>query len=76
MNCGLCKLPIRGNEQFVTDHYKCSAELTQSLIAERDAAVSALKVLTGMYGPSTDYDHKAREAWALAEAAIAKVEAG
>jgi hypothetical protein len=34
MNCGLCKKPIRGDESYVTDHYKCSADFHQELLAD------------------------------------------
>jgi len=34
VNCGLCKLPIRGDERYTTDHYKCGAELAQSFREE------------------------------------------
>lgn len=35
---------------------------------------AALKALVEMYGPSSDYGHEARMAWAAGEAAIAKAE--
>lgn len=46
MTCGLCKQPIRGDEHYVTDHYKCSAEVAQSLrsdAAKVDAETKALR---------------------------------
>jgi hypothetical protein len=43
MTCGLCKRPIRGDEDYIIDHYKCSADLTQSLIAERDALLTEFR---------------------------------
>jgi hypothetical protein len=30
MKCGLCKGDIHGNEEYVVDHYKCSADLSTS----------------------------------------------
>ncbi len=57
MKCGLCKQPIRGDENYVTDHYKCSADLAQSfradiakVEAERDRLRAALATLIGVDG--------------------------
>jgi hypothetical protein len=57
MYCGMCKRPIRGNEQYVTDHYKCSAELTASfqddivrIESQRDMVRAALARLVGADG--------------------------
>lgn len=41
---------------------------------QRDELLVALKAIVAMYGPSTAYDFKAREAWAACERAIAKAE--
>lgn len=57
MNCGLCKRPILGNEHYTTDHYKCSADLSQSfrddiakVEAQRDRLRAALAKLIGVDG--------------------------
>ena len=57
MDCGLCKLPIRGDEQYTTDHYQCGAELSQAfrddiakLETERDRLRAALVALVGVDG--------------------------
>ena len=76
MNCGLCKRPILGNEQYVTDHYKCSAELTQSLIAERDEAVRELKSLRALIRDLgvQDADDSWNDAVDRADAVLVKAE--
>jgi len=43
MNCGLCKKPIRGDEHYVTDHYKCSDDLAQLFHGDIDELLTALK---------------------------------
>lgn len=57
MNCGLCKQPIRGDEKYTTDHYKCGADLTASwqkdlaaVEAQRDRLRAALVKLVGVDG--------------------------
>ena len=57
MNCGRCKQPIRGDERYVTDHYRCAAEMDQSfladiekLTAQRDKLRAALVGLVGVDG--------------------------
>jgi hypothetical protein len=57
MTCGLCKQAIRGDERYVTDHYKCGAGLAQSFRADyakvesqRDRLRSALVQLIGVDG--------------------------
>lgn len=54
MTCGLCKQPIRGDERYTTDHYRCGAELTTSFQkdiadaqAQRDLLRAALVKLVG-----------------------------
>jgi hypothetical protein len=57
MTCGLCKHQIGGHERYVTDHYKCSADLHQSfrddiakVEAQRDRLRAALAALIGIDG--------------------------
>lgn len=74
MTCGLCKRPIRGDERYVTDHYRCSADLAQSfrddiaeLLAALKTAVSTIRSFhdIGVYSRSKRDDD---EAWALYQA--------
>ncbi len=78
MTCGLCKRPIRGDENYVIDHYTCSAELQQSLITERDEALEALKLVALNFQRNDasgnflgDDDH---EAWSAVNRVIEKAE--
>jgi ribose 5-phosphate isomerase len=67
MTCGLCKKPIRGDERYVTDHYKCAVDMDQSFIAERDELLTALKGVVRVADRKTVEFDAARAAIAKAE---------
>ena len=54
MTCAMCKQPILGGDDYVIDHYRCSADFHQSLLADvaramqqRDLLRAALWKLVG-----------------------------
>ena len=80
LTCGLCKKLIRGDEHYVTDHYKCSADLAQSfhsdiatLEAQRDKLLVALRCVLDSASPSDEHQAMSK-AWKLSEEIIASVE--
>ena len=50
------------------------AALIVHRVNAHDELVAALKAIVEMYGPSSDYEHKAQAAWERCEAALAKAE--
>lgn len=86
MTCGLCKKPIRGDEHYTTDHYRCGVDMTRSwsddvaiLLAALKRAVETIRAFHGIglheadeYGMWELYQNSP-EMQAI-NAAIAKVE--
>lgn len=72
MNCGLCKQPIRGDERYVTDHYKCSADLHQSFRDDISELLRIAKEATNGWAcyakRQIEHDEIARLHAAIAEA--------
>lgn len=76
MKCGLCKGRIAGDQPYTIDHYKCSADLHQSLIAERDDLLAVAKhaelFFNRAFASGMDFGDDEHETWTALRKAIEK----